>query len=98
MSFNLQYLRGYVKGQLIDQQLTDEKMERQHKFFEKLKPSVGDRRDAIFGCVIGIVFAKMSDVFVILQRQPTEEELEEIRKAITKSFSEIKSRVNQTFT
>ena len=97
MSFDLQYLRGYIE-KLIDSQLTNEQLSVSHKFFEKLQPAVADRRDAIFGCVIGAVFAQINDVFLLGRREPTHEEIEEIGRAIKNRLLEIKSRINETFT
>jgi len=97
MSFNLQFLRGYVE-KLLDNQLTNEELGTSHNFFEVLKPAVKNREDAIFGYVIGFVFGQVNNLFLLVGRKPTQEEIEEISKAFTKRFLEIRSRINETFT
>jgi hypothetical protein len=54
--------------------------------------------EAIFGYIIGIVFGRIESVFSMMNRQPTQEELNEMTKAINKRFIEIESRINETFT
>ena len=90
-------VRGFVE-KLIDIELSEEKLARNHKFFEYLKPAVTDRRDAIFGYILGVVMTKVADFFVLLKREATEIELIEAATATRKRFLEIKSRINETFT
>ena len=89
--------RGFVE-KIIDDQLSEQNLAKNHAFFEYLKPVVGNRRDAIFGYILGVVMTKVADFFVLLKREATEIELIEAATATRKRFLEIKSRINETFT
>ena len=98
MSFDLVNLRGLVE-KIIDTQLDKRNLATTHRFFEVLKPVVSNRVDAVFGYIIGQVYANCTYVFtLLLKREATQEEVDEIANAISKRFFEIKSRINETFT
>lgn len=90
-------VRGFVE-KIIDDQLSEENLAKNHEFFESLKPVVGNRRDAIFGYILGKVISKVEDFFIILQRKPTQIELIEAATATRNRFLRIQSRINETFT
>lgn len=90
-------IRGYTEY-LIDNELSAENLAKKHKFFESLKPVVENRRDAIFGYILGKVMTKILDLFDLLKQEPTQEELIQVATATRKRYLEIKSRINETFT
>ena len=93
MSIDISNLYGFVEV-MIDLHLEDTRLSKTHKFFEMLKPTVSNRVDAIFGFIVGWIFADISSFFsVFLKRQATQEEMEVIANAITKRFLEIKNKI-----
>jgi hypothetical protein len=63
-----------------------------------MKPTIKNSDDAIFGYVFGHVSGVMDMTFANLNRQPTDEDINEIAKAITNRMQEIKSRIYETKT
>ena len=97
MSFDV-VVRGLVE-KMIDQQLSKQNLALMHKMFEALRPAVKNREDAIFGYIVGWTGASITQIIsIILKRSPTQEENEEIVKALHTRIFEIKSRIHETFT
>lgn len=94
-------VRGLI-DKLIEDQLTDAVLGSTHKMFEVLKPIGairGDRRDAVFGCIMGSVQAHFGELFNgIFKRYPNDEEIEIAVDVFQKRFLRIKSRIDETFT
>ena len=93
----LTVLRG-VTEKTIDNMLSDENLSNWRTIFEAMKPAIHDSDDAIFGYVIGHVIGSLETIFNSANRQPTNEEINEIVNAITKRVMDIRSRINQTKT
>ena len=93
----LTILRGAVE-KTIDKLLSDEVMSSSRKLFENMKPTIRNSDDAIFGYVFGHVSGVMDMTFANLNRQPADEDINEISTAITNRMQEIKSRVYETKT
>ena len=97
MSFDV-VIRGVVE-KIIDQQLTEENLALMHTLFESLRPAVKNREDAIFGYIIGWTSASiLQTIVIILKRNPTQEEYQEIVNALHTRILTIKSRIHETFT
>lgn len=93
----LTILRGAVEKS-IDKLLSDEVMSTSHKLFENMKPTIKNSEDAIFGYIFGHVSGLMDMTFSNLNRQPTNEDINEIAQAITSRIPEIKGRIHETKT
>ena len=94
-------VRGLM-DKLIEDQLKDGRLGLTHKMFESLKPAGAiraDRRDAVFGFVMGAVVAKFLEYFRgIYNRSPNEKEIEISGEVFQKRMLRIKSRIDETFT
>ena len=97
MSAFLPFLRGLVE-RIIDNQLTDENLAITHQLFERWKPAVKNREDAVFGYIIGYVNASVSSLFQHLGRVPTQEEFSEMGNSVRNNIRRIRSRINETMT
>lgn len=93
----LTMLRG-VTEKAIDNMLSDTSLSSCRTVFEAMKPAINNSDDAIFGYVYGHVIGSLETIFNALNRQPTNEEMNEIVNAISKRTMEIKSRIYQTKT
>jgi hypothetical protein len=93
----LTILRGAVE-KAIDRMLSDESLSLYRFFFENMSPAIRNSDDAIFGFIYGYVLGSLETIFGTVNRQPTNEELNEIANAIKKRTWEIKSRIYQTKT
>jgi hypothetical protein len=101
MSHTELIVRGLL-DKLIEDNLTDEQLSSSHKFFESFKPAGavrGDRRDAIFGYIMGVVMTRFYEDFQkIFKRAPNLEETKLVVEVITKQIFRIKSRIDETYT
>ena len=93
----LTILRGAIE-KAIDKLLSDEVLSSSRKLFESMKPTIKNSEDAIFGYVFGHVSGLMEMTYNNLNRQPTDEDINEISKAITSRMEEIKNRIHETKT
>ena len=93
----LTVLRGAVE-KTIDKLLSDESLSTCRTVFESMKPAINNSDDAIFGYVYGYVIGSLETMFSALNRQPTNEDKNELVNAISKRTMEIKSRIYQTKT
>jgi len=93
----LAILRGAIEKS-IDKLLSDEVLSSSRKLFENMKPTIKNSDDAILGYVFGHVSGFMDMTFSNLNRQPTDEDINEIANAITGRMEEIKSRIYETKT
>ena len=92
----LTILRGAIEKS-IDKLLSDEVMSSSHKLFESM-PTIKNSDDAIFGYVFGHVSGVMDMTLANLNRQPSDDDINEIATAITNRMQEIKSRIYETKT
>jgi hypothetical protein len=92
----LTILRGAIEKS-IDKLLSDEVMSSSRKLFENM-PTIKNSDDAIFGYVFGYVSGVMDMTFANLDRQPSDEDINEIATAITNRMQEIKNRICETKT
>jgi hypothetical protein len=94
-------IRGLI-DKLIDDQLSDADLDLIHKTFEDLRPKGAirdDRRDAVFGFIMGAVQAHFGELFrAIFKRNPTVEEIGIAVDVFSKRLPRIKSRIDETFT
>jgi hypothetical protein len=97
MSFDIVTFRGLVE-KIIDSTLEDESLQTAHQFFKEIEPVVGNENDAVYGYVIGIIYTRIINLFTVLKRKPSMEEMNELNMAIRKRLFEIKSEINKTFT
>jgi len=101
MSESELFVRGLMDT-LIEDQLTDDSLDITHKMFERLKPTGAirsDRRDAVFGFVVGSVVAKFFEYFRrMYNRSPNDKEVELSVDVFHKRMLRIKSRIDETFT
>lgn len=91
----LTILRGAIEKS-IDKLLSDEIMSSSRKLFENMKPTIKNSDDAIFGYVFGHVSGVMDMTLANLNRQPSDDDINEIATAITNRMQEIKSRIYET--
>lgn len=82
----------------IDRMLSDESLSTYRIVFENMQPAIKSSDDAIFGYICGQVIGSLETIFNALNRQPTNEEMNEIVNAISKRTMEIKSRIYETKT
>ena len=93
----LTILRGAVE-KAIDKLLSDEVLSTSRKLFDNMKPTIKNSDDAIFGYVFGHISGVLEMTFATLNRQATDEDIEEISQSITSRMNEIKSRISETKT
>ena len=93
----LTILRGAVE-KAIDKLLSDEVLSTSRRLFDNMKPTIKNSNDAIFGYVFGHVSGVLEMTFANLNRQPTNEDIEEISQSITNRMNEIRSRIYETKT
>lgn len=98
MSSNIIILRGLLE-KIIDERLTEQFLTKAHDFFEKLRPAVSKREDAIFGYIIGETIARSFASFTkTVNRDFTEEEIDEVFNIIERRSLEIRRRIMETST
>jgi hypothetical protein len=94
-------IRGLV-DKLIEDHLTDVDLGSSHKIFESFKVTGAirnDRRDAVFGYIVGAVFTEFGKYFKdIFERYPNEEEITIAVDVFNNRLLRIKSRIDETFT
>jgi len=93
----LTVLRGAVE-KAIDRMLSNESLATYRSVFENMQPALKSSDDAIFGYICGQVIGSLDTIFNAINRQPTNEEMNEVVNAISKRTLEIKSRIYQTKT
>ena len=94
-------IRGLM-DKLIEEQLDDESLSSRHGVFELFKTEGavrGDRRDAIFGFIMGAVITNFfTDFQKIYGRGLNSDEMKISVEAFQKRVFRIKSRIDETFT
>ena len=93
----LTILRGAVE-KFMDNMLSVNFISKSRRMFDAMKPAIKNSDDAIFGYIYGAVIGKFDGIYAILNRQATNEEVDEILKVIQKRTMEIKSRIYETKT
>jgi hypothetical protein len=94
-------IRGLI-DKLIEDHLTDVDLDSSHKIFESFKVTGAirnDRRDAVFGYVVGAVFTEFGKFFKdIFKRYRNVEEMNIAVDVFNNRLLRIKSRIDETFT
>ena len=98
MSSNAITLRGLLE-KTIDEHLAEQQLAKTHEFFEALRPAVSKREDAIFGYIVGWTMATVYGLYTrIVNRDFTQEEINEVAETIIRRSLEIRHRIMETST
>ncbi|MGD0070023.1 MAG: hypothetical protein ABSB71_00475 [Candidatus Bathyarchaeia archaeon] len=86
-------LRGVIE-KMLDGQLESERLDLLSELYEKYRPLVKSKEDAMFGDVFG----SMNEIFVsimsaLVKRQPTEQEKQEFLDIMDRRAEEIRSKI-----
>jgi len=88
-------VRGIVE-RFIDSQLSEETLRNRIHLMRSLKPNIRSEEDAVFGLMLGEVFGRLLHYYrYFLEREATDEEIEDYFKIISRRAIEIKSKIRE---